>query len=618
MILDKINSPTDLRELSLADLKNLSQEVRDLIIEVVSKKGGHLGSSLGAVELCLALHYCYHTPQDSLIFDVGHQTYAHKIVTGRKSVFKTLREYKGISGFPNFKESPYDVYISGHASTAISWAQGVAEAKRLKADNTKTVAVIGDGSLTGGLCYEALNSCGHCQSDVLVVLNHNEMSISPSVGAMSRYLTRIISAPMYNRLKNEVENFLNNIPLAKKLIPKARKFEESVKGLIVPGMLFEEMGFRYFGPINGHNLDMLVPTLKNIASLKGPKILHVVTKKGKGYKFAEEKPEDFHGISSFNVEDGESTKAKKESFSISFAKKALNLAKENDKIIAVTAAMPNGTGLDIFAKELPKRFYDVGIAEPHAVSFASGLAKEGLKPIVAIYSTFLQRAYDQIIHDVALQDLGVVFAIDRAGVVGEDGPTHHGVFDIGYLRLIPNMVSMAPKDKAELEKMLEFATANNFCTSIRYPRGVAYSLGYDEEVVLGKSQVLHKAKDVCIIALGPMVKVALGALNHLKEEGLDATVVNARFIKPLDEELLKNLAKDHRQIITIEDGVINTGFGSAVLEFYQSQGLLDKVGVTTLGFPDEFIPAGDRGKLLDLYGLSENSLTAVVNKLLKR
>jgi len=616
MILERISSPKDLKKLTPEELKTLNQEIRDLIVKVVSKKGGHLASSLGAVELCVALGICLDLPKDSLIFDVGHQTYAHKIITGRRNAFLNLREYQGISGFPNCKESSYDVYISGHASTAISWAQGIAEAKRLKENNSKTVAVVGDGSLTGGMCFEALNSSGHSQSDILVIVNHNEMSISPSVGALSSHLTKIISAPVYNRIKGELEKFLIHFSLMKRVVKRARKFEETVKGLIVPGLFFEELGFRYFGPIDGHNLDVLIPTINNIISLKGPKILHVVTKKGKGYKFSEDNPENFHGVSSFNIATGKSKPKIGDDFSEVFAEKLKSLAKDDKRIMAITAAMPKGTGLDLFQQEFPKRLFDLGIAESHAVGFASGMAKQGLKPVVAIYSTFLQRAYDQIIHDVALQDLNVVFAVDRAGVVGEDGPTHHGVFDIGYLRLIPKMVCMAPKDKEELEDMLEFSLSLSSPASIRYSKGYAYSLGNREPIKLGKSQVINEGKDVCIVALGSMVKVASECISILKEDGINASLVNARFIKPLDENLLNKLANKFNLIITVEEGSLNCGFGSAVLEFYGQENLLGRVRVERAGFPDQFIPAGKREKLLDIYGLNALLLAKRIKKLL--
>ncbi len=618
MILEKINSPQDLKELNLDELKTLSAEVRDLIIKVVSGKGGHLASSLGAVELCVGLHHCLCAPADTIIFDVGHQAYAHKILTGRRNSFSTIRESKGISGFPHAKESVYDTYISGHASTAVSWAQGIAEAKRLQKNETDTVAVIGDGSLTGGMCFEALNSCGHSQSEVLVVLNHNEMSISQSVGAVSRYLTKIISAPAYNRLRDEIQSFIKHLPLGKRIVPHAKKLEETLKGLVTPGLFFEELGFRYFGPIDGHDLEVLIPTLKNVMALKGPRLLHVMTKKGKGYKYSEENPEDFHSASSFHIEDGTSLTVRKDTFGEVLAKKLTSLAEKDERIVAITAAMPKGTGLSIFGEKFPKRLYDVGIAEEHAVGFASGLARGGLKPVVAIYSTFMQRAFDQIVHDVALQNLGVIFALDRAGAVGEDGPTHHGVFDVGYMRLVPNLVCMAPKDIQELEDMIEFAINLNSPVSIRYPKGNAYNLDSHQKVELGKSQVMSEGKDVCLVALGSMVKTGLECTELLAKEGINASLVNARFIKPLDENLLRSLSSQFKLIITLEEGNLNCGFGSAVLEFYEKEDLIKDIKLIRAGFPDEFIPHASREELFKVYGLDADSITARIKKLISQ
>ncbi|MFA6281343.1 MAG: 1-deoxy-D-xylulose-5-phosphate synthase, partial [Candidatus Omnitrophota bacterium] len=436
----------------------------------------------------------------------------------------------------------------------------------------------------------------------------NEMSISPSVGALSNYLAKITSMPAYNRIKNELESFLENFSLTKNFAPKAKKLQEALKGLIVPGMFFEELGFRYFGPIDGHDFNKLIPTLKNVISLKGPRILHILTKKGKGYKPSEGNPEDFHSSSAFDIRTGVALKESKDGFGEVFAKKLIALAEIDERITAITAAMPKGTGLNLFKEKFPSRFFDVGIAEGHAVGFASGLGKAGLKPVVAIYSTFLQRAFDQIIHDVALQNLNVLFAIDRAGAVGEDGPTHHGVFDIGYLRMIPNMVCMAPKDKEELEDMLEFAISQNKPSSIRYPKGEAYSLGFREKVSLGKSQVLLEGKDVCIIALGSMVKEAIDCAALLKEEGINPFLVNARFIKPLDEELLKYIGKNFKLVITIEEGNLLCGFGGAVMEFYEKEDLSEKIKLIRAGFPDEFITFASRQQLFKLYGLDAQSL----------
>ncbi len=607
MVLETINSPKDLRAKNFKELKQLSQELREQIIDVVSNRGGHLASSLGAVELCVALHFCCNTPEDKIVFDVGHQSYAHKIITGRKESFTSLRTYAGISGFPNFNESVYDCYISGHASTAVSWAQGLAEAVRYRKNAPKVVAVVGDGSLTGGMSFEALNSCGHRQSDLLVILNHNDMSISPSVGALSKYLTRLISNPAYNRLRLEIESFLGHIPVAKKFIPAAKKFEESLKGLVVPGMFFEELGFRYFGPIDGHNLEELIPTLKNVLSLGGPRLLHIITKKGKGYKVAEEHPELFHGVSSFDPATGRHSSSDVEIFSSVFSRKLVDLAKKNKKIMAITAAMPEGTGLSLFQEKMPSRFFDVGIAESHAVGLASGLAKEGKRPLVAIYSTFLQRSFDQIIHDVALQDVPVVFAIDRAGLVGADGPTHHGVFDIGFIKLIPNIVFMAPKDKEELESMLEFAFSLDKSVAIRYPKQGVFSLGNDSPVELGKGQILFEGDDLCLLALGTLVKEAVECRSILAAGGVSVGVANGRFIKPLDESLLRDLGQRYNTIVTLEEGVLSGGWGQEITAFYQKENI-SGLKIVNLGLPDEFIPAGKRKELLSRYELNAQKL----------
>jgi len=615
-MIEEINSPKDLKGRSPEELRVLAGEIRQLIIEVVSKKGGHLASSLGACELCIGLHYCLDTPRDTIIFDVGHQVYAHKIITGRRESFSRLRERGGISGFPNPQESAYDPFISGHASTAVSWAQGIAEAKKLTGDHSKTVAVIGDGSLTGGMCFEALNSCGHLSSDVFIILNHNEMSISPSVGALSNYLTKLISLPIYNKIKNELEGFVKHLPFADKIGNSARRFEEAVKGLIVPGLFFEELGFRYFGPIDGHDLDVLISTVTNVAALSGPRVLHVLTKKGKGCSIAEENPEDFHGAPPFNAASGVVAQKTETSYTDIFAQKLLALAKKDKRIVAITAAMPKGTGLSVFAKELPRRLFDVGIAEEHAVGSAAGFARANLRPFVAIYSTFLQRSFDQLIHDVALQNLPVTFCIDRAGFVGEDGPTHHGVFDIAYLRMIPHFVVMAPKDKEELEAMLEFSLTLKGPSSIRYGRGNAYSLGKKEKIALGKAQRLTHGDDFCILALGSLVKEALTAQELLKKDGVHTEVVNMRFVKPLDEALLRSLAERFKVVATLEEGVVDGGFGSSVLEFYERSNI-STIAVKRWGIPCEFSPFATRGELLELYGLDGASLHKRVAKTLK-
>lgn len=608
MVLEKIDSPRDVKNLSYAELDSLCREIRQLIMEVVFQNGGHLASSLGAVELCTALHYCLNAPADDIVFDVGHQCYAHKIITGRRERFSRLRTYKGISGFPDCNESPYDLFISGHASTAVSWAVGVAEAKRLSKDTSKTVAVIGDGSLTGGMCFEGLNICGHNRSDVLIILNHNEMSISRSVGALSNYLTKLLSLPIYNKIRNELEQFVSHLPkLGKVLAKSAKRFEEALKSLIVPGLFFEELGFRYFGPIDGHNLEQLIPTLKNVTSLSGPRILHVLTKKGKGYAPAEANPEKFHSASPLcrkKTEDGKSQSA----FSEIFAQRLTELARHNDKLVAFTAAMPEGTGLDIFRNEHPRRFFDVGIAESTAVGMAAGFAKKGFIPVVAVYSSFLQRAYDQIVHDVALQNLPMIFAVDRAGFVGEDGPTHHGVLDISYLNCVPRMICMAPKDKEELEDMLDFAVQQKAPVSIRYPKGRGFSLGKRAPLEIGKAQVMENGKDIAIIALGSMVSEAVQAAALFKKEGIQPVLVNARFIKPLDEKLLRSLAEECKIIVTVEEGVLQGGFGSSVLAFYEQADLLDRTRVMRLGIADEFSTYASRHTLLRLSGLDSVSL----------
>ena len=611
--------------LSQAELPLLAKEIRQRIIETVSQTGGHLASSLGAVELITALHYCLDVPKDKIVFDVGHQAYGHKILTGRMADFCTLRQYRGISGFPSKNESECDVFTTGHSSAAVSLALGLACAKNealSKEANFKVVAVIGDGSLSGGLCFEGLNNAGHLKKDMLVVLNTNELSIAPNVGAISTYLNKIISLPIYNRFKDSLESFLRSrMTRGSRIISLVNKFEEGLKGLFVPGMFFEELGFRYFGPFDGHDLNLLIKTLKNIINLKGPLILHVITKKGKGYSPAENDPVRFHGTGPFDIATGlpkPKAPCAVKSCTQVFSEKIAELAKSDNKIVAITAAMPEGTGLDKFRDLYPKRFFDVGIAESHAVCFAAGLAKQGLKPVVAVYSTFLQRAYDQIIEEVALQGLGVVFAIDRAGIVGEDGATHQGILDIAFLRSIPDLNIMAPKDNKELENMLEFAVNLGKPVAIRYPRGKLSFLSSEtislqpsaKEIALGKAEVLTEGNDVLLIALGSMVMPALEAAELLKKNRIEATVINGRFVKPLDKELFKRFAAQHRFIFTIEEGVIEGGFGSAVSE------AVDKP-VVRIGLPSEFIPHGKRSVLLEKYGLTSEGIFNSVNEWLK-
>jgi 1-deoxy-D-xylulose-5-phosphate synthase len=617
MLLEGINSPQDLKILSSAQLKVLAGQIRERMIAVVSRNGGHLASSLGAVELIIALHYCLDAPQDKIIFDVGHQAYAHKILTGRNKDFDTLRQYGGVSGFPSKDESVFDPFTTGHSSNAISLASGLVCARDTlpKDKQFKVVAVVGDGSLSGGLSFEGLNNVGHLKKDILVVLNTNELSIAPNVGALSTYLNKLISLPIYNRFKNSLEAFVTSrMPKGSRLIKLANKFEENLKGLFIPGIFFEELGFRYFGPFDGHDLDLLIPALKKVINIKGPRIIHVVTKKGQGYPFAESEPVKFHGIGPFEVDTGKCSSvagACQATYTEVFKEKIISLAEDNKNIIAVTAAMPEGTGLDKFRDLYPERFFDVGIAEGHAVCFASGLARGGLRPVVAVYSTFLQRAYDQIIEDLALQKAAVVLAVDRSGIVGEDGATHQGVFDMVYLRNIPNLVLMAPKDKKELEAMLEFALTLNQPVAIRYPRAAVPSGNYPcPPLQLGQAQVLREGRDFLLVSIGSMVVPAQDAAGILEKEGFFGTVINARFVKPMDKKLLQSYAAKTKLIFSVEEGIIEGGFGSAVAE------AIDKP-VDKIGLPSEFIPHGKRDVLLQKYGLTKEGIATSIRGALK-
>jgi len=609
-MLEGINSPQDLKKLSIAELKDLSGEIRREIIRVVSENGGHLAASLGAVEIAIALHYLLDSPRDKIVWDVGHQAYAHKLLTGRRDKFHTLRQGGGISGFPNKDESEHDQFTVGHGSTSISTALGLVAAREISNDNYKVVAIIGDGSLAGGMALEALNHAGHFNKNLIVILNDNEMSISPSVGAFSRYLNRVTSSPIYNRIRTDVESVLKKVPrFGFRAYRAARKLEEGLKNLLVPGIIFEELGFRYFGPIDGHDLNTLTTTIGNVMNLKEPVLIHCVTKKGKGYKPAEDLPGKFHGIVPFEIENGRARKKTTgpETFTQAFGRKIIKLAEHDQKIVAITAAMPDGTGLDEFARVFPERFFNTGMTEQHAIGFAAGLAKAGYKPVVAIYSTFLQRSYDQIVHDVLLQDLPVVMMLDRAGLVGEDGATHHGVLDIAYLRPMPKMVLMAPSDTAELEMMLEFAVNLGQAAAIRYPKGSLPLIGQHEALELGKSQALKQGNDNWIIALGSMVPVALEASKELAQKGIEVGVVNARFVKPLDEKLIKFIGQRAKKILIIEEGVKQGGFGSAVLEFLEEEGL-GAPKIKCLGLPDKFIEHDQREILLDKYGLNKEGI----------
>lgn len=615
MYLESINTPQDLKKLSLEQLAPLAGEIRQRIIEVVSCTGGHLASSLGAVELAIALHYCLDTPRDKIIWDVGHQSYAHKILTGRNRDFASLRQYQGISGFPAKDESPFDTFTTGHSSTSVSLALGLACARDYlsKEKYFRVVAVIGDGSLSGGLCFEGLNNAGHLNKDILVVLNTNELSIAPNVGALSTYLNKLISLPIYNRFRASLEHFVKSrLPKGGRLIKIANKLEEGLKGLFIPGMFFEELGFRYFGPLDGHNLHSLIPTLKNIVDVKGPVLLHVITKKGKGYCPAENEPVKFHSVGPFEITTGRPKPggARPKTYTEVFSNKLVELAKKNTRIAAITAAMPEGTGLDKFRDLYPERFFDVGIAEAHAICFASGLAREGLKPVVAVYSTFLQRAYDQIIECISLQNLAIVLAIDRAGIVGEDGVTHQGIFDIAFLKTIPNLVLMAPKDGLELEAMLEFAIALDRPAVLRYPRSVVPPSDYPvKPLEIGKAEVLREGTDFVFFALGSMVLPSLEAMERLEKEGLKGTLVNARFVKPLDINLFKALTAQAKFIFSAEEGILGGGFGSAVTEATERP-------VIKIGLPAEFIPHGLRDILLDKYGLTAEGIVKKIKSVI--
>jgi len=609
--LENVNCVQDIKKLSNLELEKLAEEIRKFIIESVSITGGHLAPSLGVVELTLALHQIFDSPNDKIIWDVGHQAYCHKIITGRKDIFSTLRQYKGLSGFPKTFESEHDCFNTGHSSTSISAAVGMAKARDLKGEKHQVIAVIGDGALTGGMAYEALNHAGDLKTDLIVVLNDNEMSIAANVGAMSGYLSRIRTDPRYGKGKDEIEQLLNRIPkVGPRVVKTIERVKDSFKYLVVPGMLFEEMGFTYLGPIDGHNILGMKTVLQNAKQLKGPVLVHVVTSKGKGYQPAEANPDTFHGVGPFEVETGKVIKKEgPPTYTKVFGDTLVDLAAKQENIVAVTAAMPTGTGLAKFAEKFPHRFFDVGIAEQHAVTFSAGMASQGYHPVVAIYSTFLQRAYDQVLHDVAMQNQPVVLALDRAGLVGEDGETHHGVFDISYLRHIPNMVILAPKDENELRGMLAWAVKFSGPCAIRYPRGsgIGVELTKDfPEIYKGRGELIEDGNDLTIVAVGPLVYTALDAANQLKQWGISAAVINPRFVKPIDSSLLVRLARKTRRIITIEENVLAGGFGSACLELLNKQ--CPEAEVENIGLPDVFIEHGAPDILQEGYGISAPSI----------
>lgn len=617
-ILDKVDKPSDLKNFNIDELSLLCEEIRELIVDTVSKRGGHLASSLGAVELTVALYTVFNPPEDRVIWDVGHQAYAHKILTERKKLFSTLRTYGGIAGFPKREESPYDIITTGHSSTSISVALGLACARDLLKKNNKVIAVIGDGSLTAGLALEGINNAGHLGKDLIVILNDNEMSISENVGAISSYLSRILTGEFYKRLRQRIEKVLLAIPrIGSPLLKMAKKLEEFLKGIITPGIIFEELGFKYIGPIDGHDLITLTETFKNIKSWEGPLLVHVYTKKGKGYKPAEEEAEFFHGVPPFNKETGRVEKLHQKSYTDIFGETLTEMAHDNEKIVAITAAMRSGTGLKMFAEAFPQRFFDVGIAEQHAVTFAAGLAVEGFKPYVAIYSTFLQRSFDMIIHDVCLQKLPVVFAVDRAGIVGEDGPTHHGLFDISYLRIIPNIIVAAPSNSYELKCLIKSSLSWNAPVALRYPRGPVNNMDEGKKTIViepGKGELLCEGKDGCIIAIGSLVEEAYKAANILKKKGIEISVFNARFVKPLDEEKIRQLLLIHPIIFTLEENTFLGGFGSGILELASKLGLQKRIHVIAL--PDCFIEHGPAPFLRELYGLTSEKIAIQIERII--
>ncbi|MBI4698262.1 MAG: 1-deoxy-D-xylulose-5-phosphate synthase [Nitrospirae bacterium] len=611
MQLEKIKKPEDIKKLTPPELKELSRELREAIIERVAINGGHLASNLGVIDLTIALHYVFNSPQDKIIWDVGHQSYAHKILTGRARAFSTLRQYRGLSGFPKIEESPHDAFGTGHSSTSISAALGIIEGRDQKKESFKVIAVIGDGAMTAGLAFEGLNHAGHLQKDLIVILNDNEMSISPNVGALSAYLNRIMTGDLYTKFKKETKHFLERIPkVGEPVLKMAQRAEDTFKGFFVPGMLFEELGFEYVGPVDGHRIDVLIETLDRFKDFPGPVLIHTITKKGKGYGPAEKSPWIFHGIGPFDIETGSQMPSGHSTYSEIFGSCLVRLAKEDNRVVAITAAMTEGTGLAEFARTFPSRLYDVGIAEGHAVTFAAGLATRGLKPVVAVYSTFLQRAYDEIVHDVCLQKLPVIFAIDRAGIVGEDGPTHNGAFDLSYLRHIPNMVVMAPRDETELGNMLKTAVHYNGPVAIRYPRGAASQIPDGTEfkkINIGESEILKTGGDVLILAIGTAVKPALHAGKLLDDMGINACVVNARFAKPIDTPLIASLVKDIKYVLTVEENTVLGGFGSAVLEQLSAMNITD-LKIKLLGLPDTFIEQGPQSLLRKMAGLDADKI----------
>lgn len=609
-ILDTINKPEDLKPLTLVQLEQLAGEIRELLVNTVAHIGGHLAANLGIVELTMALHYVYDSPKDKMVWDVGHQSYVHKILTGRKDNIETLRQYKGLSGFPKRDESPYDAFGTGHASTSISAAVGLALGRDLAKDSHSVVAVIGDGALTGGMAYEAMNHAGHLGLDMTVILNDNEMSISKNVGAMSTYLSKLRSDPGYTKRKEDVESLINKIPkIGQDILKLATKMKDTLKFMMVPGMLFEELGFTYYGPIDGHNLQDLIDVLQKARHKRGPVLIHVITQKGQGYGPALDNPDEFHGIGPFDVETGQQLKGQSRTFTQVFGDFMARKAGEEPRLVGITAAMESGTGLSQFARLFPQRFIDVGICEQHAVTMAAGLAAAGMRPVVALYSSFLQRAFDQVIHDVCLQNLPVIFAVDRAGLVGEDGPTHHGVFDMAFLREIPNLVVMAPANEDELNDMLDSALQYERPVAVRYPRGMGSGSAIkinSKFIEAGRGELLYEGDQILFVAIGRGVGIASRTAEMLKNKGINAAVINARFVKPMDEQLISHWALVCKRIVTVEDNVLAGGFGSAVMELLNNRGY--KADILRIGIADEFVEHGKVDKLLIDQGIDSASI----------
>lgn len=618
-LLDSISSPVDLKKLPREELLNLAEEIRGFMIDNVSKTGGHLAPNLGVVELTLALHYVFDSPKDKFVWDVGHQSYIHKILTGRREQFHTLRQYKGLCGFPKCEESEYDAFGTGHSSTSISAALGMAIARDLKGDDYNVVGIIGDGALTGGMAFEALNNAGDLHKKMIVVLNDNEMSIARNVGAMSEYLERMRSEPTYSRIKRDVEVLIKSIPsVGEQVLRTAERVKNSLKYMLVPGMLFEEFGFRYIGPIDGHNLGSVISMLEYAKNINGPVLVHVLTQKGRGYEPAEKNPDKFHGISAFDVETGikvPSTSPGVKTYTEVFSSTMLELAAKDERVVAISAAMPDGTGLTAFANRYPERFFDVGIAEQHATTMAAGMAVSGLRPVLALYSTFAQRAYDQISHDICLQKLPVILALDRAGLVGDDGATHHGVFDLSYLSHIPNIVIMAPQHEAELRDMLFTALELDCPVAIRYPRGAGVGVPTDQPpqlLPLGKAQIINEAGRVMLVGVGNMVSIAKRVADKLNREGLDVGVINARFVKPFDKELFIDLAQKGVKLVFLEENVKAGGFASNVSMELLSAGCLDSGAVMSVAIEDEFVTHGSKDLLHQELGFDVPSLVRKV------